>query len=137
MPCHRATLPPCFPAAGPVFSLVLDEDVSESNALKFPQLYRELQKRRYLLQQTALEIFVGQSAIFLHLHTKRKREALRRGLRRGCGAGAPALPWVNTSALSHRGPATILGEVGRSPAPRAAMRGHSLVCSSRPCVSSV
>jgi len=28
---------------GPVFSLVLDEDVSESNALKFPQLYRELQ----------------------------------------------------------------------------------------------
>ena len=32
---------------GPVFSLVLDEDVSESNALKFPELYRELQKRRY------------------------------------------------------------------------------------------
>ena len=30
---------------GPVFSLVLDEDVSESNALKFPQLYRELQVR--------------------------------------------------------------------------------------------
>tara|TARA_B100000795_G_C22787068_1_gene435130 strand:- start:116 stop:388 length:273 start_codon:yes stop_codon:yes gene_type:complete len=28
---------------GPVFSLVLDEDVSETNALKFPELYRELQ----------------------------------------------------------------------------------------------
>ena len=39
---------------GPVFSLVLDEDVSESNALKFPQLYRELQKRRYLSIKTFL-----------------------------------------------------------------------------------
>ena len=28
---------------GPVFSLVLDEDVSEINAMKFPELYRELQ----------------------------------------------------------------------------------------------
>jgi len=39
---------------GPVFSLVLDEDVSESNALKFPELYRELQKRRYLSIKTFL-----------------------------------------------------------------------------------
>ena len=39
---------------GPVFSLVLDEDVSESNALKFPELYRELQKRRYLSLKTFL-----------------------------------------------------------------------------------
>lgn len=37
---------------GPVFSLVLDEDVSEMNALKFPELYRELQKRRYLSLKT-------------------------------------------------------------------------------------
>mmetsp|Transcript_14750 Transcript_14750/g.36831 ORF Transcript_14750/g.36831 Transcript_14750/m.36831 type:complete len:1168 (-) Transcript_14750:409-3912(-) len=39
---------------GPVFSLVLDEDVSEMNALKFPLLYRELQKRRYLSIKTFL-----------------------------------------------------------------------------------
>ena len=39
---------------GPVFSLVLDEDVSETNALKFPELYRELQKRRYLSVKTFL-----------------------------------------------------------------------------------
>jgi phospholipid-translocating ATPase len=39
---------------GPVFSLVLDEDISEINALKFPQLYRELQKRRYLSMKTFL-----------------------------------------------------------------------------------
>lgn len=39
---------------GPVFSLVLDEDVSETNALKFPELYRELQKRRYLSLKTFL-----------------------------------------------------------------------------------
>ena len=37
---------------GPVFSLVLDEDVSEHNALKFPELYRELQKRRFLSIKT-------------------------------------------------------------------------------------
>lgn len=40
---------------GPVFSLVLDEDVSETNALKFPELYRELQKRRYLSLKTFLQ----------------------------------------------------------------------------------
>jgi phospholipid-translocating ATPase len=39
---------------GPVFSLVLDEDVSESNALKFPELYHELQQRRYLSVKTFL-----------------------------------------------------------------------------------
>lgn len=39
---------------GPLFSLVLDEDVSEPNALKFPELYRELQKRRYLSVKTFL-----------------------------------------------------------------------------------
>jgi len=37
-----------------LFSLVLDEDVSELNALKFPELYRELQKRRYLSIKTFL-----------------------------------------------------------------------------------
>lgn len=41
-----------FFTSGPVFSLVLDEDVSEMNALKFPELYRELQKRRYLSIKT-------------------------------------------------------------------------------------
>ena len=40
--------------SGPVISLVLDEDVSEMNALKFPELYRELQKRRYLSIKTFL-----------------------------------------------------------------------------------
>ena len=40
--------------SGPVISLVLDEDVSETNALKFPELYRELQKRRYLSLKTFL-----------------------------------------------------------------------------------
>uniref|UniRef100_A0A7S0J4T9 P-type ATPase C-terminal domain-containing protein n=1 Tax=Calcidiscus leptoporus TaxID=127549 RepID=A0A7S0J4T9_9EUKA len=39
---------------GPIFSLVLDEDVSEMNALKFPELYRELQKRRSLSIKTFL-----------------------------------------------------------------------------------
>jgi phospholipid-translocating ATPase len=39
---------------GPVFSLVLDEDVSETNAMKFPELYHELQKRRYLSLKTFL-----------------------------------------------------------------------------------
>jgi len=39
---------------GPVFSLVLDEDISAENALKFPELYRELQKRRHLSLKTFL-----------------------------------------------------------------------------------
>ena len=39
---------------GPLFSLVLDEDVSEPNALKFPELYRELQKRRHLPSEALL-----------------------------------------------------------------------------------
>jgi len=39
---------------GPVFSLVLDEDVSETNVIQFPELYRELQKRRYLSLKTFL-----------------------------------------------------------------------------------
>ena len=38
----------------PIFSLVLDEDVSEANAMKFPELYRELQKRRSLSVKTFL-----------------------------------------------------------------------------------
>ena len=40
--------------AGPVFSLILDEDVSQTNALKYPELYRELQKKRYLSLKTFL-----------------------------------------------------------------------------------
>ena len=43
-----------FFTIGPIFSLVLDEDVSESNALRFPEVYRELQKRRYLSVKTFL-----------------------------------------------------------------------------------
>jgi len=43
-----------FFTIGPIFSLVLDEDVSEMNALKFPELYHELQKRRYLSIKTFL-----------------------------------------------------------------------------------
>jgi len=39
---------------GPVFSLVLDEDISLDNALKYPELYRELQKRRHLSLKTFL-----------------------------------------------------------------------------------
>eukprot|EP00306_Pavlova_sp_CCMP459_P007114 CAMPEP_0185166076 /NCGR_PEP_ID=MMETSP1139-20130426/11948_1 /TAXON_ID=298111 /ORGANISM="Pavlova sp., Strain CCMP459" /LENGTH=1146 /DNA_ID=CAMNT_0027731509 /DNA_START=1 /DNA_END=3441 /DNA_ORIENTATION=- len=39
---------------GPVFSLVLDEDISAENALKYPELYRELQKRRHLSLKTFL-----------------------------------------------------------------------------------
>jgi len=38
----------------PVISLVLDEDVSDTNAMKFPELYHELQKRRYLSMKTFL-----------------------------------------------------------------------------------
>ena len=38
----------------PILTLLLDEDVSESNALKFPELYLELQKRRYLSLKTFL-----------------------------------------------------------------------------------
>jgi len=39
---------------GPVFSLVLDEDISQENALKYPELYKELQKRRHLSLKTFL-----------------------------------------------------------------------------------
>jgi hypothetical protein len=51
---------------------------------------RQLQKRRYLLMHTALEVFVGSSAVFLQLITKRRREALRRALRR---VGVPERSW--------------------------------------------
>ena len=65
---------------------------------------RQLQRRRYLLSHTALEVFTTQPAapsmppiaalpappLFLQLHTKRKREALRRALRR---VGVPERTW--------------------------------------------
>ena len=41
-----------FYTMAPVFSLVLDEDISEENAFKFPELYKELQKGRHLSLKT-------------------------------------------------------------------------------------
>ena len=46
----------CARLRAQVFSLVLDEDVSETNALKFPELYRELQKRVRAIANQRVEV---------------------------------------------------------------------------------
>ena len=51
---------------------------------------KHMQRRRYLLMHTAVEVFVDASAVFLNVLSKRKREALRRALRR---AGVPERSW--------------------------------------------
>jgi phospholipid-translocating ATPase len=57
----------------PVFSLVLDRDVSEDVALLYPELYKELTKVRRLLTTTFIahvlgSIFVIQNVLHLVAH---------------------------------------------------------------------
>ena len=72
---------------GPLFSLVLDEDVSEPNALKFPELYGELQKRRHLPSEALLLDLGASRVISGHLGlgaTSRSRPSSCEAVYQGC-----------------------------------------------------
>ena len=86
---------------GPLFSLVLDEDVSEPNALKFPELYRELQKRRHLPSEALLLDLGASRVISGHLGLG----ATSRSRLSSCGRGRPSTRgasscWAGSSSSS-------------------------------------
>ena len=67
-----------------------------SRVWAIPEL-RQMQRRRYLLMHTALELFIAPAQsvasavpLFFQFHTKRRREAFRRALRR---VGVPERTW--------------------------------------------
>ena len=81
--------------------------VVESSRMWAVTELRQMQKRRYLLTHTAIEIFTAQPAapglppqasfpgvpLFLHLHTRKLRERFRRALKR---VGVPERSWQQT-----------------------------------------
>ncbi|KAL1521639.1 hypothetical protein AB1Y20_021296 [Prymnesium parvum] len=77
-------------------AVAADDGEANAESRLWPvQELRQLQRRRYLLMHTAIEIFVSQSTIFFNLHTVKGRDKMRRALKR---VGVPERSWSNAKA---------------------------------------
>ena len=83
------------PAAGTAAAAVEESPEVHASQLWGVGELRQMQRRRYLLVHCAVELFVGASAVFFNLHTKKRAQLVRRALRR---VGVPERTWKGARA---------------------------------------